>query len=346
MRENEVTDIQAGKGQLATNGGEFLGPVFVVGVDRSGTTLLSLIISSHPLIAIPYESHFIVAMAEKYGTDIAPLPAIKQQDLLANIINQPYVKDWDYEINSENIELTANDNVSNIIEKVYKNYARQAGKSIWGDKSPDNTPHIDSLNKLYPDAKYIHIIRDGRDVADSIKGQHWGGSSLPVTLRHWDRTVTLADKMLGMLAPAQVHSLRFEDLVSSPEESVRAITSFLGVAYSPDMLTDYSTSAEEKVGDRISGHHAHLKEALSPSQAFKWQHKMSPVDQSIAYEIVGETLQKYGYLPGVTHHPLKGFRKLVHYFKNAVLWRWQEYNDDTSRKVIMRKVALKGKINL
>jgi len=330
MRESQVTDSRPDKGQLAANGDEFVGPVFVVGVDRSGTTLLSLIISSHPLIAIPYESHFIVAMAEKYGTDTAPLSASKQQDLLADIINQPYVKDWDYQINAENIELTPGDNVSNIIEKVYKDYARQAGKVIWGDKSPDNTPHIDSLNKLYPGAKYIHIIRDGRDVADSIKGQHWGGSSLPVTLRHWDRTVTLADKMLGMLAHRQVHSLRFEDLVSSPEESIKAITSFLGVSYFPGMLTDYSSSAEKKVGDRISGHHAHLKEALSLSQAFKWQHKMSPVDQSIAHEIAGETLKKYGYLPGVTHHPLKSFRKLVHYIKNAVLWRWQEYNEKTS----------------
>ncbi|NRB40050.1 MAG: sulfotransferase [Pseudomonadales bacterium] len=147
------------------------GPVFLVGVDWSGTTLLSLILGSHSKIAIPYESKFITAYFRKNIAIEGFTDDAERRSVANSILAEPYVKDWGAELTVDDVDLTLCNDLSSTISTIYETYAVKKGKVIWGDKDPAYTTDIDILNKLFPDAKYIHIVRDGRDVALSIVKQ-------------------------------------------------------------------------------------------------------------------------------------------------------------------------------
>src|SRR5262249_43300645 len=143
-------------------------PIFVIGINRSGTTLLSLMLDSHSRIAIPYESHFFVnyyrtrSQSEILETNVQRLALVK------SILAEPYVQRWDYQVTSEQINLDNCTNLAQTIDEIYMAYARHFEKDIWGDKTPSYACHLEILNNMFPTSRFIHIIRDGRDVALSI----------------------------------------------------------------------------------------------------------------------------------------------------------------------------------
>jgi hypothetical protein len=177
------------------------------------------------------------------------------------------------------------------------------------------------LHALFPDARFIHLIRDGRDVALSIIQQPWGPSDFLTAIRQWAETVRWARKMLRMLPDDRHLELRFEDLVSDPRAQLERLTNFLGVEFEPGMLTDYTKNAPEKVGDFLNKHHAHLGQRPQRSQAFKWQSALGPVDQAVAYELAGSVLEELGYPAGVKKHPLRIMKKCYHRLVEAYHFR-------------------------
>jgi LPS sulfotransferase NodH len=301
-------------------------PLFVVGVDRSGTTLLSLMLDAHSRIAIPYESNFFI----RYFQDRELFEDLKDRSdrlaLVKSILSTHYVRKWDWKITPEEvIDLDKCNNLQNTISQIYQAYAHSFGKDIWGDKSPSYTEHIYLLNDLFPSSRFIHIIRDGRDVALSIMQRWWGPNDFVNTIRYWNRTIICARKMLKMLPEERYIEVRFEDLVSDPTREIKRITDFIGVDFEEKMVRDYTKTAQQKVGERIHQHHIHLTKPPSSSQAFKWKKTLKPADQAIAYQIAGETLVELGYPEGVKSHPLKIFREVHHRLKESYVWRIRKW---------------------
>jgi LPS sulfotransferase NodH len=297
-------------------------PFFVVGVDRSGTTLLSLMLDAHSRIAIPYESNFFV----RYYQQKELFEDLKDRNdrlaLVKSILSTPYVKKWDWKITPEEvIDLDKCSNLQNTISQIYQAYADSFGKDIWGEKSPLYTEHIYLLNDLFPSARYIHIIRDGRDVALSIMQRWWGPNDFANAIRYWNRTIICARKMLKMLPKERYIEVRFEDLVSNPANEIKKITDFIGVDFEEKMVSGYTKTAQQKVGERIHQHHVHLTKPPSSSQAYKWKKTLKPVDQAIAYQIAGDTLVELGYPEGIKNHPLKILREVYHRLKESYEWR-------------------------
>src|SRR5262249_51654470 len=175
---------------------------------------------------------------------------------------------------------------------------------------------------LFPSARFVHIIRDGRDVALSLLQQWWGPNDFMSAMRHWTDTVQCARKMLQML-PADRHvEVKFEDLVTDPAREVWKITALLGVDFESQMVSNYTGKARDKVGDHFRTHHMHLSERPSPDQAFKWMKTLKPADQAVAAEIAGALFAELGYPAGVTRHPLKLMRKGYHRLKECYEWRF------------------------
>jgi LPS sulfotransferase NodH len=297
-------------------------PFFLIGVARSGTTLLSLMLDSHSRIAIPYESHFIVPYYRdrQRWSDLHD-PA-RRIELVTSILREPAVRHWDQQLQLDEIDLDRCTSLAGTVEAVFSAYARRCGKEIWGDKTPSYTAEIHILNKLFPNARFVHIIRDGRDVARSLVEQWWGPNDFMTALRYWSETVSCARKMLQMLPEDRFVEVKFEDLVADPVREVRKVTDLLGVAFEPDMVNRYTAKAREKVGEHANRHHVHLSERPSPKQAFKWREALTPADQAVAHEIAGPVLAELGYPAGTTHHPFKLLRKGYHRLRESYEWRF------------------------
>lgn len=297
-------------------------PIFLIGVARSGTTLLSLMLDSHSRIAIPYESHFFVSYYQKYK--VGNLDGKDEVLLLAKqILAEPPLRRWDLTIQPEELELENCTNLPSVIGAIFRTYAKKCGKEIWGDKSPPYTQYVYILEKMFPTARYIHLIRDGRDVALSLMGKSWGPGDFISSMEYWARNISCARRMLYMLPEDRFLEVRFEQLVAEPETEMKRITEFLGVEFEPEMINAYTQKASKKVGTLIDSIHPHLKKAPSSDQAFKWKHQLKPADQALAYEIAGSELEELGYEPGITHARLNTFRKCYHLIKGGTKRKFQ-----------------------
>ena len=298
-------------------------PVFVIGVDRSGTTLLSLMLDAHSQLLIPYESKFFARFYHQKD-EFGDLQNVDNRIvLIKKILDEPSIKLWQPQVKLEDIDLEKCTSLPECIEAVFYSYAMLQGKSIWGDKTPSYINGIHILNKLFPTARYIHIVRDGRDVASSLVRQEWGPCDFISSLRFWQERVSCARRLLRMLPDEQWIEIRFEDLVSEPEKILKSITDLLNIDYEETMVDGYIKKSELRVGDLVNTIHPNLKQRPSTKQAYKWKKNLSPADQAIAFEIAGKMLEQYHYEPGITHHPLKIIKEIYHRFYASVIWRFK-----------------------
>ncbi len=225
-------------------------PFFIVGCPRSGTTLLSLMLDAHPKLAVPPESHFIVPLAPRRGLGRLMRPA-SLEDIL------PYLarRKWTIEPAALRaaVSRTAPGSYPELVRAVFSTYAEAEGKPRWGDKTPRYVDHVALLAKLFPDALFIHLIRDGREVAASLAERRWGPSSPVLGAFVWRRSIRRA-RRAGRRLAGRYMELRLEDLVSEPERQLRRVCAFLGEDYVPQML-EYSrgqraTRAAQSAGSR------------------------------------------------------------------------------------------------
>src|SRR3712207_1470296 len=144
-------------------------PFFIVGSARSGTTLLRLMLNAHPSVAVPPESRFVVELwtgAER----------VNVAQLLAKLAAHTRFQAWDLPIEMVEHELEGVTGApyATAIEAAYQAYARGSGKSRWGDKTPRYVESIPLLAKLWPDSRFVHLVRDGRNVALSYADVPFG----------------------------------------------------------------------------------------------------------------------------------------------------------------------------
>ena len=269
------------------------GPVFIIGSQRSGTTMLRLMLNAHPNLSVPFESNFIVetykALAN-YG-DLSSKYNIRQ--LLDDISEDTFVKRGLLIEDKETILEAAPKTYAELIEAIYSVYARKRGKIRWGDKDPSYVTDIDVLYKLFPNCSVVHIVRDGRDVAGSLKNLDWGSKNLQKLARDWQWQVILAHKMGAMLGD-QYFEVMYEDLVREPKIYLQKICIFIGEEFSDEMLNYHKEARSEIPTDSIKYHES----SVSPPNVDKvqmWKRKMTKAELIIFEQVAGETLSLFGY---------------------------------------------------
>jgi hypothetical protein len=187
-----------------------------------------------------------------------------------------------------------NRNLAFLVQSFYHFYARHHKPTAtrWGDKSTNNALFIDALLKLYPQAQFIHIIRDGRDVVASrlVRGWH---DDIGLACDSWL-------KIIGQALDAQIRGsvdqfleLRYEDLVRQPEPIVREVADFLDLPFVPEMLQPQKIVY--KLGDTDRVIHEHLSQPISPIHIGKWRQTLGRSDQAIVQERLGPMLATLGY---------------------------------------------------
>ncbi len=269
-------------------------PIFIIGAHRSGTTLLRFMLSSHPDIYIPPESDFIPRFFRKHPH--RPLSR-KQVARILEIIFSRYrfVKEWKGpppapERFAEHEPLTPR----RFLDVLYSDYAQQNGARRWGDKTPIYSSYVPLLAALFPQAQFIHLMRDGRDVALSMLAK-WGHEfhvDLYFAARTWKRRTRQARREGRALGDARYYELRYEDLVRDPEPHLRAICDFLGETYAPEMAAPHRLGRKKLPA---GGFHEPVRQPPDTSRVGRWEREMSPREVRLVQRVAGDLLTELGY---------------------------------------------------
>ena len=288
---------------------------FVVGVSRSGTTLLRLMLDAHPDLTIPAETHFVPMVANEVDRAVeegASTEVIRER-ALEKMTGHPR---WgDFRLDEADVRarmerhdpLTAGD----AIRSFYEACAAVEGKPRWGDKSPPYTYKAGRIQKALPEAHFIHIIRDGRDVALSLGEVSWGPDDITVAAEKWVSELRKARKRARNLMRGTYVEIRYEDLVTDPEVILRKVAEFVDLPWDEAML-EYPQRAAERMrgemertlkplgGGTITSEertrqHQLVLEKPSASRAGRWRTEMSPENRQAFEDVAGGLLKKLGY---------------------------------------------------
>lgn len=270
-------------------------PIFIVGCERSGTTLLRVMLDNHTNIAIPYEAERFSKLVSvqdpwKYSWDKEDVISIIEEVLCV-----PKIAFWGINKDEVLAELGNADvySYSDILKALYQANARKHGKKRWGDKTPVNTFELFNIIKAFPDAQFIHIVRDGRDVYLSWTKAPWAKLNLIKAAYKWKRWVMAAYRFGECLSDGQYLEIRYEDLISDPEKILRKICTFLEEPYVSELL-EYDKRTDYVPGNDMT-FHSLLSNKPDPSRIFNWKRVLAPIEQAHFEALAGSILLKYGY---------------------------------------------------
>jgi hypothetical protein len=272
----------------ATPGGP---PVLVLGVRRSGTTLLRVMLDRHSELAVPDESYFVPQLADRHLRHVDPdefVDDLRRIDTLA---------EWDVPLERVRARLTDRMPIGAAIATVYAVYAEERGKRRWGDKTPMYMQNLRLLERLFPDALFVHLIRDGRDAALSFlsvpKGlmtETWmQPRDVAGFASQWRAEVKAAQRLGRRVGDERYLEVRYEDLVGDVESVLRRISTFARLPYEPAMA-DYAGNVDVST----KPHQQSLKRP--PTAGLRnWRLQMSPEDVSAFDRVAGDLLDELGY---------------------------------------------------
>lgn len=270
-------------------------PIFIVGCPRSGTTLLQLMLHSHPRIAIPPETRFLLDaydMRRHFGDLKDPANRLA----LAGWIVEPrktLFADLGLDRQQVTGEIVAGPpTLGSALGIVFRAYARRFGKPRWGDKRPGYFQRIPALMRLFPDAQVVQLIRDGRDCVASLKEMNWYQHDVCHALATWVESIDAGRRACRSLGPDAYYSLYYERLIADPQRQLTALCEFLGEAFDPAMCEP------RRVADVIPARktwHAQTRDDVTTERIGTWQSRLSEQEISLCETVAGGRLHAHGY---------------------------------------------------
>jgi hypothetical protein len=260
-------------------------PFFIVGVPRSGTTLLRQMLRGHPRLAIPRESHFVPhALASASGAAALDV-----------ILTSRQFAEWGVDADAVRRRAHAGDlTPADAVRAAFEAYAESEGKPRWGDKTPAYVLHMPQIATAFPGAAFVHIIRDGREVAASLRDAWWGADDILLAAHQWRRIIGAARAAAATLPASQYLEVRYADLVADPEAELVRILGWLGEEMA-DGLLDYTDRAVSEQ-PALPTEHRHLLEP--PRRGTRdWRAGCSPAEQARVEALLAPTLRRLAFAP-------------------------------------------------
>ena len=271
-------------------------PIFLFGMERSGTTLLSMMVGAHRQIAVPLATTGMwIEFAErlKHFNNLASYADL--QHLIDEVLAHERIALWDAALERDSLlqDLPLGD-YGAVVARFHSEYARAKGKPFWANIDIATLDAMDLVNSWFPDCLFVHIVRDGRDVALSHQTMPYGAGNIAECARAWcDRTMTNL-KMGRVLGPQRYLSIRFEDLVLDTEASLRTICEFLAVSFDPSMLR-HGDMVDEKIPENRRWLWPSIAGAPEASKASQWRHKMTRSQRIVFERFANRALKAWGY---------------------------------------------------
>jgi hypothetical protein len=278
-------------------------PIFVVGFQRSGTTLLQSLLGAHARIAAPPELHFILRVAyfADYFGDLADDANLRRA--LHEALNPPvdiltecgFDEDALFERAARGPRTYAG-----LFAAIMDDYAERNAKQRWAEKTPSQRP--DDIWNLFPDALVVHIMRDPREVVASSLDMPWerrSAAAIATDLRGFTLETVERGRRAGA---AQYLQVRYEDLARQPEAVLRLVCAFAGEDYDPGMLDP------ARRGQALMPAASWQAQAAQPiaQVTSKWHSKLGRADRVRVQAVVSDLLAPYGY-----PEPVAAVRRLM-----------------------------------
>lgn len=288
---------------------------FVVGMNRSGTTLLRMMLDSHPELTIPPETHFVPEVIKACnrgdGTPESVLAAMKSR------------REWgDFDFSDEEMLglLRAKGkrlDAGEALRTFYDAYAERQGKPRWGEKTPRYVGKMRQIQGALPEARFVHVVRDGRDVALSVLDRTVRELTAADVAKRWKRKIQKARDAAPKLNHYQ--EVRYEDLILETEPTLRRICDFIELDWN-DALLDYHERSSDRLAEmkralpaddrsaeldvnRRMATHAMTTKPPDADRVSRWKRQMSEEDQRSFEAIAGTMLAELGY---ETREPVGG----------------------------------------
>ena len=283
-----------------TKSNESYKPFFIIGSGRSGNTLLRRMINNHSILKIPPETYVLGKAIRRYRQN----RGMRWNDLVEYVFSafefHPEFETFDISLRPLVQELKntprSNRNLAYMLDRFYHYSCQKTGSNCvrWGDKTPLNTFYLERIFAIFPDAKFIHILRDGCDVVSSYVNSGIY-KSLKEAAERWIASVELVEKFY-MSHPSVGITIRYEELVSDPKNTLINLCGFLGVDFEEQMLANISESNSNKMGDvEKRAHHSNVMKPVSVSSIGRGRAELSGEQKLLVDKIIGDQLKRLGY---------------------------------------------------
>lgn len=288
-------------------------PIFIVGCPRSGTALLRDLLRSHPQMTFPGESHFIPKLYKAYGDPRSEREAYRLAKIILNLY---WVRPWGLSL--QPAALSHYRSFGDVVSRIYEEYARKENKPRWGDKTPEYILNMQTLLGIFPSCKFIHIYRDGRDVALSWLRIAYGPENVFTAANAWKAFVNEGRRVGENLSPDTYFEVKYENLITNPEETMKGICTFLNEPFSDAML---KPNVLERRGRRaIIGQtrasYVAKSEIVSMNHS-KWKREMSRSDRVVFESIADDLLTSLGY-------ETEGFKRQISKLEQS-MWKGHDF---------------------
>jgi hypothetical protein len=287
---------------------ELINPyLFVVGAARSGTTLLQRMLDAHPRLAVVDETYWLLRFREPTGLTREGLVT---EELLPLLLASP--KFARMELSEQDlVDLLSREQpvrYERFVARIFDIYAARRGKQLAGDKSPGYVRRMAEIHELWPRARFVHIIRDPRDVCLSMldwrggeqaAGQYgtWEMDPVVSTALYWRLSVAVGRDAGERLGPGLYHEVRYEDLVAFPDRELERMCEFLRLPYAEAMTRFYEGKTRGVKPGRSS-----KAQWLPPTAGLRdWRVQLDAADAERIEAAVGRLLVSLSYRSRLEH---------------------------------------------
>jgi len=305
--------------------------LFIVGYPRSGTTLLQRIVDAHPAVTITPETHWVPRFY-RARRGLTP-DGFVTAEIVLHLLSHHRFKQLG--LLQQELEELARSPVdyATFVTAVYERYGQHQGKPLVGDKTPGYVRFMPLLHGLWPGARFVHIVRDGRDVCLSVmdwdkaskdagRFATWRDDPVVTTALWWGWTVR-AGRQAGAALPSQLYrEVVYEALVTDPESTTRSVCEFLDLPYDGGMLRFHEGRTRQEPG--LSAKHAWLPVTNGLRD---WRTQMDPESVERFEAAAGDLLDELGYERTVAHISAPVRRRVLalreRFTDEALAARWE-----------------------
>lgn len=313
-------------------------PIFVVGANRSGTTLVRLMLNAHPRIAIPEELNYFKMGPYSHSWDNPTWDANGYADFVDCVLERylPLLPDLDAEAVRPHLLDTNAPTYRTPYARLLDTWAATEGKARWGEKTPGNLFYVDWLIEMFPDAQFIYVQRDPRAGVASMQRVSFFPDDVIFNALNRRKSWTVGHRLLRRVVPAaQRITIRYEDLVRTPKQVAHTLCTFLGETYSPDMLRFHTNAEHYMKVEAATSFNAAATRPISDDRVEGWKNDLSSIEVAWIESICAKEMTHFGYTP--LNPPCSLKARLVQQAKTAY-WHYDMWRNRQYRPYIVRHV--------
>jgi hypothetical protein len=314
-------------------------PIFIVGANRSGTTLLRLMLNAHSRIAIPDELVYFRSLFAGMQREEWLQPQMSSEDYDAFVHsflrrNREVLMPLSVDHVADEVCADPSTNLRRPYAHVLEKWAHVHGKERWGEKTPGNLFYADVIFDMFPKAQFIYLARDPRaGVHSMMKTSLFRGDAIVNALNRRKYDVQGLDHLRRSVPAEQRTFLRFEDLLQFPEQTLRSLCDFLGESFESDMLHYHEGSHKYMKERAVDDFNRAATRPISPAKVASWRDGLSDEEVAEVEWIYGSAMNALGYSP--TNCPLPLTSRVAGWLKIAY-WHVQNWRHRHAPQFILQ----------